>query len=240
MVNELALVALQEGSLEVSGQFTFSSNYTFLAKVDYQGEIIEAVYKPCKGETPLWDFPRYSLAHREVAAYIVCSALHWDFIPPTVFRKSSKAFGKGALQLYVKHDPNYHYFAFSEDDKQRLMPVVLFDLLANNADRKGGHVLVDRQGKLWAIDHGLCFHEQDKLRTVIWDFCGQAIPPNLLEDINRFALRLVNDNSLVDLLEQHITRNEIEAMLSRIQRLKVERIFPCPPQDRRAYPWPPV
>jgi len=99
---------------------------------------------------------------------------------------------------------------------------------------------VDRQGKLWAIDHGLCFHEQDKLRTVIWDFCGQAIPPNLLEDINRFALRLVDDNSLVDLLEQHITRNEIEAMLSRIQRLKVERIFPCPPQDRRAYPWPPV
>jgi len=240
MESDLALVALETGSLEVCGQFTFSSNYTFLAEVNYQGQIIKTVYKPSKGEMPLWDFPRYSLAHREVAAFIVCRALHWDFIPPTVFRKGSKAFGKGALQLYVDHDPNYHYFTFSEDDKQRLRPIVLFDLLANNADRKGGHLLMDKQGKLWAIDHGLCFHEQDKLRTVIWDFCGEAIPPDLLDDISRFALQLIEDNSLVDLLGQHIARNEIKAMLSRIRRLNYERVYPCPPQDRRAYPWPPV
>lgn len=240
MENDIALVALEEGSLEVRGQFTFGSNYTFLAEVKYQGEINKAVYKPCRGETPLWDFPRNSLAYREVAAYIVSEALHWHYIPPTVFRTKTKAFGKGALQLFIEHDPNYHYFTFSDIDKERLMPIVLFDVLANNADRKGGHVLIDKQGKLWAIDHGLCFHEQDKLRTVIWDFCGQAIPPDLLDDISRFGLRLVDDNNLADLLERHIARNEIKAMLSRIQRLKDERVFPCPPQDRRAFPWPPV
>lgn len=240
MENDLALKALEEGSLEVLGQFTFSSNTTFLAEVNFEGEIIKAVYKPCRGETPLWDFPRYSLAHREVAAYIVSEALQWHFIPPTVFRKSNKDFGKGALQLFVDHDPNYHYFTFSEDDRQRLMPIVLFDLLANNADRKGGHVLVDRQGKLWAIDHGLCFHEQDKLRTVIWDFYGQAIPTDLLEDISKFATRLDEDQSLLDLLMQHLARVEIKAILSRTRRLLDAKVFPCPPKDRRAYPWPPV
>jgi streptogramin lyase len=120
------------------------------------------------------DFPRASLARREVAAYLVSEALGWRLVPPTVYRKDGPI-GSGSLQLFIEHDPGYHYFTFSDADRQRLHPVAIFDLLINNADRKGSHLLLDPDGHLWLIDHGLCFHREDKLRTVIWDFAGEPI-----------------------------------------------------------------
>ena len=149
------------------------SNYTFLVDVHYQDTTVQAVYKPSKGEQPLWDFPESTLALREVAAYLVSECLGFQFVPFTTLRNEGP-YGAGSIQQYIEYDPEYHYFNFSDEDKQHLKPVVLFDLLVNNADRKGGHVFFeDGTRKLFAIDHGICFHEEDKLRTVLWDFGGQ-------------------------------------------------------------------
>ncbi len=166
---------LENGEITLQGQFLLGSNYTFLVKVKYEDQLVDAVYKPMRGEQPLWDFPPASLAGREVAAYIVSEALGLGFVPATVLREGP--FGPGSLQLHIDYNPNYHYFNFKAADRVRLVPVALFDLLVNNADRKGSHVFFQkRTRRLFSIDHGLCFHEEDKLRTVIWDFAGQTIP----------------------------------------------------------------
>ncbi len=143
------------------------------------------MYKPTRGERPLWDFPPASLAGREVAAYLVSEALGWRLVPPTIYRKKGPL-GPGSLQAFVEHDPEYHYFTFNESDRQRLRPVALFDLLINNADRKGSHVLLDEQDHMWLIDHGVCFHVEDKIRTVIWDFAGEPFPDALCSDLTAF------------------------------------------------------
>src|SRR5258707_8853203 len=146
--------AFQDGELELKGQFMLGSNYTFLVDVHYQGETYPAVYKPSRGEQPLWDFPENTLAQREVAAYLLSEALGFHFVPFTTLY-SDGPHGPGSLQQYIEYDPDYHYFNFSEEDKACLKPVVFFDLLCNNADRKGSHVFFDRDAhKLWAIDHG--------------------------------------------------------------------------------------
>ena len=155
----------------MKGQFLFGSNYSFLVSLEYNGNQLEAIYKPGKGQMPLWDFPSESLADREVAAYIICEALGWNLVPPTVIRHNAD-FGKGSVQLFIPHDPDQNYFTFSKKMKERLIPVALFDLVINNADRKGSHILMDERKEMWLIDHGLCFHTEPKLRTVIWDFSG--------------------------------------------------------------------
>ncbi len=166
---------LENGEIELKGQFTRGANYTFLVNVAYEGSEILAVYKPERGEQPLWDFPENTLARREVCAYLVSQALGFGMVPFTLLRDGP--LGPGSLQQYIDHDPNYHYFTFKPAELERLRPVVLFDLLVNNADRKGSHILVQkRTRKLYLIDHGLCFHVEDKLRTVIWDFAGRAHP----------------------------------------------------------------
>jgi uncharacterized repeat protein (TIGR03843 family) len=152
--DEAILTALRSGELAVKGEFLWGSNYTFLVKVVHAGENLSGVYKPTRGERPLWDFPVASLARREVAAYLVSEAIGWRLVPPTVYRRNGPA-GPGSLQLYIEHDPEYHYFNFSEDDLQRLRPVALFDLIINNADRKGSHILIDNDRHLWLIDHGI-------------------------------------------------------------------------------------
>jgi uncharacterized repeat protein (TIGR03843 family) len=225
--------ALTQGDFEIKGQFVLGSNYTFLVEVHYQGITYPAVYKPSRGEQPLWDFPSNTLAQREVAAYLVSECLGFHFVPFTTLRKDGPH-GAGSLQQYIDYDPEYHYFSFTEEDKQLLKPVVLFDLLCNNADRKGGHVFFE-QGthKLFAIDHGICFHEEDKLRTVLWDFSGQRIPDDFLS-------RLSLDPSLLADLELYLSRREISALCARAESiLKVGR-FPRQPRDRRAMPWPPL
>lgn len=229
-------IALQCGELELKGQFMLGSNYTFLVTVHHEGQELPAVYKPSRGEQPLWDFPENSLARREVAAYLVSEALGFHFVPFTTLREDGPH-GPGSLQQYIEYDPEYHYFSFSEADKARLRPAALFDLLCNNADRKGGHVLIESgTGKLWLIDHGICFHEHDKLRTVIWDFAGEPIPDELLARLTP----LTADLKLVAALERYLSPGEVTALRSRAEALLRARVFPHPPADRRVTPWPPL
>ena len=228
---DILRIALQQGDIALKGQFMLGSNYTFLVDVSHAGETIQAVYKPSRGEQPLWDFPENSLALREVAAYLVSEALGLGFVPFTTLRDGP--LGPGSLQQYVEYDPNYHYFNFNAADKTLLKSVVLFDLLCNNADRKGSHVFFDAAHKLWAIDHGLCFHADDKLRTVIWDFAGDAIPDNLLSPLSRTS-------GWRGLLEPYLSPDEISALDARAKHLFESRIFPPPPANRRALPYPPL
>lgn len=233
------LAALQKGTFSLQGQFVSGSNYTFLGTIEIQDEQFPAVYKPLRGEQPLWDFPLRSLAHREVAAYLLSQALGWELVPPTVFRRKGPL-GSGSVQLFINHDPEYHYFNFSPEDRERLRPVAVFDLITNNADRKGGHILKGEDGHLWMIDHGLCFHTEDKLRTVVWDFAGQPIPDELLADLARLDELLAEGASLREDLLAHIREGEVAALALRAQTLRQLGIFPPPPESRRHFPWPPV
>jgi len=209
------------------------SNYTFLVDIHYQDKSYPAVYKPSRGEQPLWDFPEKTLAQREVAAYVVSECLGFHFVPFTTLREEGP-YGAGSIQQYIEYDPDYHYFSFSNEDKQLLKPVVLFDLLVNNADRKGGHVFFENDThKLFAIDHGICFHEDDKLRTVLWDFGGQSIPNNLLSHLSQVT-------DLIPLLKPHLNPREISALLARADSIIKKGLFPRQPRDRRAMPWPPL
>jgi uncharacterized repeat protein (TIGR03843 family) len=225
--------ALPLGEYELKGQFVLGSNYTFFVNVEYEGVEYPAVYKPSKGEQPLWDFPDNTLAQREVAAYLLSEQLGFHFVPVTVLREDGPH-GRGSLQQYVNYNVEYHYFNFTSEDKDLLKPVMLFDVLINNADRKGSHIFFENDShKLYAIDHGLCFHEEDKLRTVIWDFAGQAIPDELLAPLSQ-------SDSWSDILESYLSPQEIAALLRRAEKLLTSKVFPRAPRDRRAFPYPPI
>ena len=228
---------LTRGKLELKGQFVLGSNYSFLAAVDHKGRKLKAVYKPMKGEMPLYDFPADSLAAREVAAYVVSEALGWDLVPPTVIRGSAP-FGAGSLQEFIPHDPEDTYFSFEDAVRGELRQVAFFDLIINNADRKGSHILLDRKGYFKLIDHGLCFHAEPKLRTVIWDFSGQAIPEAYIADAQLLAAQLAEPSPLLSNLQQLLLPGEIEAMVRRIQDLIETPVFPLPDPERRPFPWP--
>lgn len=236
---EQTLDILITGRLELSGEFVWGSNYTFLVNIEKDDITLAGVYKPSRGERPLWDFPRASLAHREAAAYLVSEALGWGLVPPTVYRRNG-LYGPGSLQLFIEHEPDYHYFNFRLEDRQRLRPVVLFDYLINNADRKGSHVLVDLEGRLWLIDHGISFHVEDKLRTVIWDFCGELLPEEYLTSISHLVESLHSGEKLVEQLSQHLTPVEIQMLGHRAEWLSSLETFPNPPEHRRSTPWPPI
>ncbi len=233
------LHALRQGDIALEGQFLWGSNYTFLVQVTHESESYKAVYKPTRGERPLWDFPAASLAGREVAAYIMSEALGWELVPPTVFRQDGPH-GPGSIQLFVEHDPEYHYFNFTEEDRQRLRPVMLFDVLINNADRKGSHVLIDKNDHIWLIDHGICFHAEYKLRTVIWDFGGEPIPPELCADIARVRAELAESSTLKEELQRFLSAREIAALIRRADRIVQAGRFPNPDPNYRPTPWPPV
>lgn len=230
------LQILHAGRIQVAGQFMWGSNYTFLVKVETEQESILAVYKPLRGERPLWDFPPGSLAAREVAAYLTSTALGWDLVPPTVLRDDGPT-GPGSLQLYLDVDPERHYFTFSDEERQRLRPVVAFDVLINNADRKGGHILLGSDDHIWLIDHGVCFHQDYKLRTVAWDFVGEPIPEAIINDLDAFRHRLTKDADLQADYSTLLSPSEIKAMVRRAEELIKEGHFP-EPDGVRPYPWP--
>jgi uncharacterized repeat protein (TIGR03843 family) len=233
MVTDRLKIAIQCGDFEIKGQFTFGSNYTFLVIVHHNGTDYPAVYKPLRGEQPLWDFPENTLAGREVAAYFVSEQLGFHIVPFTALRDDGP-YGAGSLQQFIEYDPEYHYFNFSDEDRQLLKPVVLFDLLCNNADRKGSHVFFENDThKLYAIDHGICFHEDDKLRTVLWDFSGQKIPQDLLAPLSQIT-------SLLPSLEPYLNPRELSALCGRAEAILKRGVFPRQPRDRRAMPWPPL
>ncbi len=233
------LETLHKGEMKIEGQFMWGSNYTFMAEVQDGDSTLPAVYKPIKGERPLWDFPADSLAGREVAAFLVSEALSWQLVPPTILRREGPV-GPGSLQYFVQHNPEYHYFSLKPADQQRLPPVAAFDALINNADRKGGHVLVDEDNHMWLIDHGVCFHAQDKLRTVIWDFAGDPLTEEICAAIESFTQKLHPGSPLTQSLQPHLNQPELDALLARAQRLLQSGRFPTPPPDVRSYPWPAI
>lgn len=229
-------LALQNGDYALQGEFLYGSNRTFLCSLSYKEMEMKCVYKPSRGERPLWDFETGSLPMREVAAYTIDKSLGWHCVPPCVLRDKGP-FGAGSLHWFVEHDPNQHYFTFSAEIKQSLGFVALFDLLINNADRKGGHFLLDEQNQVWLIDHGLCFHEEDKLRTVVWDFAGQEIPAHWLDDLRRLQQALAGDE-LRNRLLALISQVEFGAMLVRLDGLLALTHYPLPSEERRMFPWP--
>jgi uncharacterized repeat protein (TIGR03843 family) len=232
--------AFASGQIDLQGQFMLGSNYTFLVNVLHENQTYAGVYKPQKGEQPLWDFPENSLAGREVCAYILSEFLGWRLVPYTILRQDGP-YGPGSLQQFIEYNPNNQYFSFKPEDKARLNPVALFDHLVNNADRKGSHVLLEkRTRRLYAIDHGLCFHAEDKLRTVIWDFAGQDIDEAYLGDIARMCDALALPSALLADLERYLMPEELAALAERGQFLLATAKFPLPPQNRRTFPYPPL
>lgn len=235
-----AIEALENGELTLHGLLPWSSNYAFLGTVTHNTLKFNFVYKPCKGERPLWDFEQGTLCKREVAAYLMSRALgDWVSIPPTVYRKAS--LGWGSLQQFIHADYEIHYFTLKDDPEYQpvFKKLALFDYLVNNADRKGGHCLLDHQGKLWAIDHGLAFHTDYKLRTVIWEYANQSIAPEALKALETFRNTFTPVSSSYLALSQLISPAEIEGFLHRLDNLLTSKKFPRP-LGMRDYPYPPV
>ncbi len=215
-----------------------SSNYVFLGQLSgEEGRAGTAVYKPRRGESPLWDFPPGTLFRREAAAYRLSRLLAWDFIPPTVIRDGPQ--GVGSVQAFIRHDPNSHFFSQREEPElvPQLKRMAVFDFIANNADRKGGHCLLDEDGRIWGIDHGLCFHEEYKMRTVMWDWAEEAVPEEWLTAVEDVGLRVAASSEDAAPFLELISKAERTAFLSRIDRLLRRRTFPSP-GPHRSYPWP--
>lgn len=221
---------LSDGNLEIEGRMPWSSNATFLAIICADGIEQRAIYKPVRGERPLWDFEP-GLHRRECAAYRLSRLLGIGVVPPTVIRDGP--LGIGSVQWFVEADHREHYFTIYEqrpDLHDQLRAIALFDLIANNTDRKSGHCLL-ADDRVWAIDHGLCFAADWKLRTVIWDFGGEAIPDSLLEAAAPLAERLPLD--LAVLLDD----DEAAALTARVQAIIADPVFPIDLSGQR-YPWP--
>ncbi len=231
-------VAMATGTLEILGLLPRSSNVTFLVRAcDDGGSHTLAVYKPRRGEAPLWDFPSGTLCHREVAAYLVARELGWPRVPPTILRDGPE--GEGSVQRFVPFDPGAHYFTLAGDHPDVFRRIALFDVVANNADRKGGHALLGDDGAIWSIDHGVCFSDEPKkLRTVIWEHVGEAIEPELVDDLARLAAALAGP-PLRDALGRLLAPSELAALESRVAELVSDAVFP-EPGDGPPYPWPPV
>jgi uncharacterized repeat protein (TIGR03843 family) len=235
------LHVLTKGKLVEKGLLPYSSNHSFIVTVSTGDLTLPAVYKPRRGESPLWDFEWGSLCQRETAAYHISHSLGWDLVPPTVLRDGSR--GLGSVQFYVANDDEAHYFTVQEDARfaPALRRLALFDYVINNADRKSGHCLVGADDRLWAIDHGVCFHTEYKLRTVIWEFSGEPIEPELMAELEELA-RAVDDeqSELARVLCHLLSPAECAALLSRVRTLLRSCTFPAPSHHRRNYPWPPV
>lgn len=230
--DERVLRVLADGAVEIVGRIVPSSNLALLVEVGTGEDALAAVYKPLTGERPLWDFEP-GLHRNEAAAYVLSDWLGWDLVPPTVVRYDAPA-GVGSLQAYIDSDPSEHYFTLYDrapETRAQLRALAAFDVVANNADRKSGHVLRDADGRIKGIDHGLCFAADDKLRTVIWDFAGEPVPPDLLARLGC----LLKD--LPPGLDELITVTEVEALQLRVQRLLRTGVYPTDHSGRRV-PWP--
>jgi uncharacterized repeat protein (TIGR03843 family) len=222
---------LMRGELTVKGRLPWSSNATFLVEVALDETTALGVYKPERGERPLWDFPS-GLFRRELAAWHLSEALGWDVVPLTIERDGP--YGQGSVQQFIAADFEQHYFTLREDPKhhEHLKRICAFDLIANNADRKSGHCLLAADGAIYGIDNGLCFHVDPKLRTVIWDFGEEPVPAALLDDVRRLTSSTL-PAPLGDLLEAA----ECQALLRRARALVKAGKFPVDTGGRR-YPWP--
>jgi uncharacterized repeat protein (TIGR03843 family) len=222
---------LTRGEITLKGRMPRSSNATFLVELALDGTTALAVYKPERGERPLWDFPP-GLFRREIAAYLLSEALGWGLVPPTAPREGP--YGEGSLQIFVSADFRQHYFTLLEqpDHREALQRICLFDLVVNNADRKSCHCLWVPGDRIYAIDHGLTFHAEPKLRTVIWDFGQEPIAPTLLEDLRRAI-----EAGLPDALAALLDADEQRALKRRARGMIRSGHFPVDQSGLR-YPWP--
>lgn len=231
---------LARGELELVGRMRYSSNGAFLVEAVLDDDVVPAVYKPRRGERPLWDFPDGTLCRREVAACVLSDALGWGVVPVTVLRADGPL-GDGMVQRFVDHDPDEHYFTLLDGHEDRFRRFAVFDVLANNTDRKGGHCLRDLaaagDAAIVGIDHGLTFHPQWKLRTVIWDFADEPVPADLLDDVARVADDLergATGAALADLLSPP----ELAMLGVRAADLLHAGHFPAPDPGYHSVPWP--
>lgn len=215
----------------------YSSNYVYLAQMCAGKERFAAVYKPEAGESPLWDFPTGQLFRREAAAYRLSQLLGWAFIPPTVIRDGPH--GRGAVQVFVQHDQTSHFFEQREVPElvPQLQRIAVFDYVANNADRKGGHCLLDEDHRIWGIDHGLCFHPDYKMRTVMWDWAGETIPPEWLTELDDAVEAIETGAEVAQTFLAILEGQELAALVRRARRLVSSGQFPLP-GPHRSYPWP--
>jgi uncharacterized repeat protein (TIGR03843 family) len=232
--DEHARAFLAEGELELLGRIPWASNATLLAKVRHRELEGLAVYKPVRGERPLWDFPPGTLYRREVAAYLVSEQLGWRLVPPTLVRDGP--LGVGSLQLYVDADTEVTAFELLADGNAALPRIAAFDVVTNNADRKAGHCLLAEDERVWAIDHGVCFHTEPKLRTVLWDLAGQPLEAADVAGLEALAAA-TGGGELGERLAELLTAEEIAAVAERSLGLARAGRLPAP-SSGRAYPWP--
>jgi uncharacterized repeat protein (TIGR03843 family) len=262
--DEDAIELLQHGTLELEGRLIDASNATLRAVITAAGVEARCVYKPVAGERPLWDFPDGTLAGREYGAYLISQATGWGVVPPTVLRGGP--LGPGMCQLWIDEDrqdgtdllgfvpvrrvpEGWHRIVSARDergrpyvlahaDDPRLARMAIFDAVTNNADRKGGHVIPTVDSHVYGVDHGICFHVDDKLRTVLWGWSGAALPADAIEVLEK--LRAKVEAGLGAELAEHLTDIEIATLAGRIDGLLATRRFPAPAEDRHAIPWPPI
>jgi hypothetical protein len=264
---DAALGILSTGEAELRGLFRLGSNDTFLCEMRSPRGTLQTVYKPARGERPLWDFPAGTLGKREAAAYETARFLEWDFVPPTVFRMDGPL-GPGSFQEYLDLDFERNYFHLREREPDALRRVAAFDILINNADRKALHVCCDASGQIRLIDHGVCFHREWKLRTVIWDFAGEELPQEILDVLDRVLQSMdepqpenegsgspsqsatrtpragngpnasgAPDGGLGAILAPLLSLEEVTAVESRARALRDDRRFPQPGPGI-SVPWP--
>jgi uncharacterized repeat protein (TIGR03843 family) len=230
---------LTRGEIAMEGMVPWSSNYTYLVTLKLNEQEAYGIYKPQCGERPLWDFETGSLCKREVAAYELSAFLNFPNIPVTVLRDEAPQ-GLGMVQQFIDHKRRENFFTLRDKCREEMQKVAVFDALINNTDRKGGHVLVDTQGTIWAIDHGVTFHEEPKLRTVIWDFIDEPIPAPLLQQLEKLRAALKANERIRATLEESLSRIELRALMQRLNELLRYRVYPSPPEDWPHIPWPPV
>lgn len=259
-----ALTLLAEGELTVRGRVREASNAVLYCTVSLDGEEARCVYKPVAGERPLWDFPDGTLAQREVAAYALSEATGWGLVPPTVLREGP--YGEGMVQLWIEADPEASLLALVEDeepgdgwkavgladvgegrtallvhaDDVRLRRLAVLDAVINNGDRKGGHLLPTADGNLYAIDHGVTFNVEDKLRTLLWGWAGEPLPPEATVTLTAVAAALGDGGPLATRLAQLLTAAEVAAVRGRVAALLGSGTHPVPSGEWPAIPWPPV
>lgn len=228
-------VALARGEMKISGRLVDATNATLLAKIIEEENEIVCIYKPIAGERPLWDFSSGTLAHREYAAYLVSTFGNFDVVPLTILRDGP--YGEGMVQQWITIDESLDMLEFFRRDEPTLRNIALFDAVINNTDRKIGHLLPDVHGKVYGCDHGVTFHTQDKLRTVLWQWAGQPLSESEVSQLQ--DLRNVLTLSLGQLLLTFLSSEELDALNMRLDRLLTLQTFPVPSDEWPAVPWPP-
>jgi hypothetical protein len=230
-----ALDLLRAGSIEIEGRLIEASNATLYCSIGCDGVSAFCVYKPVRGERPLWDFPDGTLAEREVAAYEVSAATGWQVVPPTVLRDGP--LGTGMVQLWIDGDDSVDLTRLVRADLAPLRRMAVLDAVINNSDRKGGHLIPMPDGHVYGVDHGVTFHTDDKLRTVLWTWAGDPLTDEAVDTLSELRAHL--EGRLGEILHTRLTRREVRALTRRLDQLLTSRRHPEPSGDWPAIPWPP-